>query len=212
VQTSPARTARDRDPRSQHDWCVFRFAIATGRAERDSTADLRGALITPTVTHRATIVGPKAVGACQSAFKFEHREEAPATLQNAIFVVDDEARKYLELTADIIARVLFARASNEMRPMDEGDVSVIAIAWYEPEEWADLKRLCPDLHDTYEEWLSSVETTIAALGSSPKEQIVKTVLTVDELRRWKRATGRDVDGKVRSQLAIKAAKRKYPSA
>jgi hypothetical protein len=37
---------------------VFRFAIATGRAERDPTADLRGALITPTVTHRATIVEP----------------------------------------------------------------------------------------------------------------------------------------------------------
>jgi hypothetical protein len=42
---------------------VFRYAIATGRAERDPTADLRGALITPTVTHRATIVEPKAVGA-----------------------------------------------------------------------------------------------------------------------------------------------------
>jgi hypothetical protein len=42
---------------------VFRFAIATGRAERDPTADLRGALITPNVTHRATIVEPKAVGA-----------------------------------------------------------------------------------------------------------------------------------------------------
>jgi len=42
---------------------VFRFAIATGRAERDPTGDLRGALITPTVTHRATIVEPNAVGA-----------------------------------------------------------------------------------------------------------------------------------------------------
>src|SRR5262249_47739531 len=42
---------------------VFRFAIATGRADRDPTADLRGALITPTVTHRATIVEPRAVGA-----------------------------------------------------------------------------------------------------------------------------------------------------
>lgn len=42
---------------------VFRYAIATGRAERDPTADLRGALITPTVTHRASIVEPKAVGA-----------------------------------------------------------------------------------------------------------------------------------------------------
>src|SRR5882757_9645898 len=42
---------------------VFRFAIPTGRADRDPTGDLRGALITPTVTHRATIVEPRAVGA-----------------------------------------------------------------------------------------------------------------------------------------------------
>ncbi|THD54106.1 MAG: DUF4102 domain-containing protein [Bradyrhizobium sp.] len=40
---------------------VFRYAIATGRAERDPSADLRGALITPTVTHRATIVDPGAL-------------------------------------------------------------------------------------------------------------------------------------------------------
>lgn len=42
---------------------VFRFAIAAGHAERDPAADLRGALVTPTVAHRATIVEPKAVGA-----------------------------------------------------------------------------------------------------------------------------------------------------
>lgn len=34
---------------------VFRFAIATGRADRDVSADLRGALIVPKVTHRAAI-------------------------------------------------------------------------------------------------------------------------------------------------------------
>lgn len=38
---------------------VFRYAIATGRAERDPTGGLRGALITPTVTHQATIVLPE---------------------------------------------------------------------------------------------------------------------------------------------------------
>jgi hypothetical protein len=31
---------------------IFRYAIATGRAERDVAADLRGALITPKTTHR----------------------------------------------------------------------------------------------------------------------------------------------------------------
>jgi integrase len=41
---------------------VFRLAIASGRAESDPTRDLRGALITPTVTPRAAIIDPKVFG------------------------------------------------------------------------------------------------------------------------------------------------------
>ena len=41
---------------------VFRYAIATARAENDPTIALRGALIAPTVTHRAAIIDPKAPG------------------------------------------------------------------------------------------------------------------------------------------------------
>jgi integrase len=41
---------------------VFRFAIATARAENDPTTALRGALVTPTVTPRAAIVAPNAFG------------------------------------------------------------------------------------------------------------------------------------------------------
>lgn len=41
---------------------VFRYAIATGRAERDITSDLKGALTTPKVKHRPAILDPKGVG------------------------------------------------------------------------------------------------------------------------------------------------------
>lgn len=41
---------------------VFRYAIATGRADRDVSADLRGALIVPKVTHRAAIITSTQVG------------------------------------------------------------------------------------------------------------------------------------------------------
>ena len=41
---------------------VFRYAVATGRAERDPTADLAGALPSAKTKHRATIVEPKEVG------------------------------------------------------------------------------------------------------------------------------------------------------
>jgi hypothetical protein len=41
---------------------VFRYAIATARAERDVAADLRGALVAPKPAHRAAVTTPKAAG------------------------------------------------------------------------------------------------------------------------------------------------------
>jgi integrase len=42
---------------------VFRYALATARANRDISADLRGALISARVTHRVAITTPAEVGA-----------------------------------------------------------------------------------------------------------------------------------------------------
>jgi integrase len=41
---------------------IFRYAIATARADRDVAADLRGALIAPQPVHRAAITTPNAAG------------------------------------------------------------------------------------------------------------------------------------------------------
>ncbi len=41
---------------------VFRYAAATGRSEHDPTSMLRGALVTPKVTHHGAILEPAAVG------------------------------------------------------------------------------------------------------------------------------------------------------
>ena len=41
---------------------IFRYALATGRVERDIAADLRGALSAVTVTHQAAITDPKEIG------------------------------------------------------------------------------------------------------------------------------------------------------
>jgi integrase len=48
---------------------VFRYAIATGRAERDVSADLRGALPPATPKHHASITDPKEVGALLRAIR-----------------------------------------------------------------------------------------------------------------------------------------------
>jgi integrase len=41
---------------------VFRYAVATGRAERDPTGDLRGALPVPKEKHHASMIDPKRIG------------------------------------------------------------------------------------------------------------------------------------------------------
>ena len=42
---------------------IFRYAVATGRAERDITYDLRGAIPPPNTRHHSTITNPQEVGA-----------------------------------------------------------------------------------------------------------------------------------------------------
>ena len=46
---------------------VFRYAVATGRAERDPTGDLRGALPPPKEKHHASIIDPKRIAELLSA-------------------------------------------------------------------------------------------------------------------------------------------------
>jgi integrase len=66
---------------------VFRYAIATGRAERDPSADLRGALTIPTVNHRAAILEPRAIGALLRAIDgFEGHAATAMALRLAPFV------------------------------------------------------------------------------------------------------------------------------
>lgn len=61
---------------------VFRYAIATGRAENDPTFALRGALTTPKTKHRAAIVEPVAFGALlRSVDDYEGTPEVRAALK-----------------------------------------------------------------------------------------------------------------------------------
>jgi integrase len=74
---------------------VFRYAIAAGRAERDPSVDLRGALTAPTVKHRATIVEPKAIGALLRAiegFGGQPTTRAALRLAPLVFVRPGELR------------------------------------------------------------------------------------------------------------------------
>ena len=75
---------------------VFRYAIATGRAERDPSIDLRGALTAPKVIHRAAIVDPAGIGALLRAIEdYDGLTLTKAALKLAplVFVRPGELRK-----------------------------------------------------------------------------------------------------------------------
>ncbi|BAI98046.1 integrase [Sphingobium sp. TA15] len=61
---------------------IFRYAIATARAERDVAADLRGALIAPKPVHRAAITSAPGAGALLRAIEsFEGHSNTRAALR-----------------------------------------------------------------------------------------------------------------------------------
>ena len=61
---------------------VFRYAIATGRAQNDPSGALRGAIASPVVKHRAAIIEPQAFGGLlRSIVGYEGAPETKAALE-----------------------------------------------------------------------------------------------------------------------------------
>jgi integrase len=74
---------------------VFRYAVATGRAERDITTDLRGALAPVVTTHRAAITVPVQIGQLMRtiyAYRGQRPTEAALKLAPLFFVRPTELR------------------------------------------------------------------------------------------------------------------------
>jgi integrase len=99
---------------------VFRYAVATGRAEADPTGALRGALAAPVVNHRAAITDPKALGGLLRAIA--SYEGAP------------ETRAALELLA-----LTFVRPG-ELRAAEWAEFDLDAAVWSIPSEKMKMKR------------------------------------------------------------------------
>lgn len=75
---------------------VFRYAVATGRAERDPTADLRGALPPVKGNHFASITDPKAIGELLRAiggYKGSFITQCALRLAPLVFVRPGELRR-----------------------------------------------------------------------------------------------------------------------
>lgn len=99
---------------------VFRFAVATGRADSDPTAALRGAIASPVVQHRAAIIEPKAFGGLLRAI---------ATYEGA-----PETKAALELMA-----LTFARPG-ELRTAEWSEFDLDAAVWSIAAEKMKMRR------------------------------------------------------------------------
>lgn len=99
---------------------VFRYAVATGRAEADPTSALKGALTAPTVQHRAAIIEPKALGGLLRAI--------------AAYEGSPETRAALELLA-----LTFVRPG-ELRAAEWAEFDLDAAVWSIPAEKMKMKR------------------------------------------------------------------------
>ena len=100
---------------------VFRYAIATGRAMRDISVDLRGALTTPKVKHRAAITDPVELGAFLRAIQGYSGQ--PATrlaleLSTLLFVRPGELRlaRWKEIDFDKAVWIVPAATMKMKRP------------------------------------------------------------------------------------------------
>ena len=100
---------------------IFRYAIATGRATRDVAADLRGALTTPKVNHRAAITDPGELGTLLRAI--EGYSGQPTTrlalqLSALLFVRPGELRqaRWTEIDFDKAVWIVPAATMKMKRP------------------------------------------------------------------------------------------------
>lgn len=101
---------------------VFRYAIATGRAERDPTPDLRGALKPVLVKHMAAITDPKRVGELLRAIEgYKGMPITRAALQLAplVFVRPGELRKAEWSEFDLDAKQWRIPAARMKRTLQE---------------------------------------------------------------------------------------------
>ena len=113
---------------------VFRYAIATGRAERDPTPDLRGALKPVLVQHMAAITDPKRVGDLLRAIEsYKGMPITRAALQLAplVFVRPGELRKaeWIEFDLDVAQwRIPAARMKRTKQEKLSGTAHVVPLS------------------------------------------------------------------------------------
>lgn len=114
---------------------IFRYAIVTGRAKRDPTADLRGALVSVQKSHHAALTSPKEVGALMrvlDGLPDDYLFGLAIRLAPRVFVRPGELRKAEWSELDLKARVWkIPGAKMKMRDAHIVPLSTQAVALFQ---------------------------------------------------------------------------------
>jgi hypothetical protein len=97
--------------------------------------------------------------------------------------------------------------------MDQSRNTLLAVAWYRPEEYALLLALASDtasMAHNYDEWLAGVIKLMADLREQGI-QVCKVDVSVRELAAWCEQQGRPIDGAARSEFAARKVRGEHQS-
>lgn len=100
---------------------VFRYAIATGRAERDPSGDLKGALPPTRTKHHASIVEPKKIG-------------------ELLRTINEYSGSFITSTALKLSPLLFVRPG-ELRQAEWSEIDLEIAEWRIPPEKMKMRAL-----------------------------------------------------------------------
>jgi hypothetical protein len=88
---------------------------------------------------------------------------------------------------------------------------VVGIAWYRPEQWAQLREVASDraqLDDTYAAWKANAQASLQQLADGGVT-VEKVDIDVQELCVWCALQRRPVDGAARSEYAAEQVQKRH---
>ena len=102
------------------------------------------------------------------------------------------------------------RINGNEQQADTAEHMVVALCWYQPEEWKKLKQDAVDsetLDDTYKDWKKNANNIIRLLREAGR-QVQKINVKIEDLEAWCKAVDRDNNSAARSHYAVAKAKQR----
>lgn len=81
----------------------------------------------------------------------------------------------------------------------------ISVAVFRRDEWYEIKAVCSDLQETFDEWHAAFISGLADMGLS-LDEVAQVTLTAKMLRDWQRTRGRKIKSNDKANRAAKIHK------